>query len=154
VQIAASSAYRGFSIEDIKKNIRCIIPKIYSIFCVKNLFFLYNSGLMDPAQAIIGELLGLSPLLLMENGRFVSTHKAKNFRHTTELFLEFISEFGNLRNIALVYGDGYNTQDFQFFRSRINHQFSTASFSESKLNEINSAILGSHTAGIVLMEKI
>jgi len=154
VQIAASSAYRGFSIEEIKKHIRCYIPKIYSLYCVKNLSFLYFSGLLDPAQAVTGEMLGIAPCLLMENGRFIPTHKAKNFKHTTELLLEFISEFENLRNITLLYGDGYNTQDFHTFRSRINHQFSTASFIESKINNIVSALLGPQTTGVVLVENI
>lgn len=154
VQIAASSAYRGFSMEEIKKNIRSVVPKIYSLYCVKNLSYLYFSGLLDPAQAVIGELLGMSPCLLMENGRFIPTHKAKSLRHITELFLEFTSEFENLRNIALLYGDGYKTQDFQPFRSRINHQFSTASFSESKINRVVSTLLGPQTTGLVLMENV
>lgn len=154
VQIAASSAYRGFSMEEIKKNMRSVIPKIYSIFCVKDLSFLSFSGLIDPAQAVIGEMLGMSPCLLTENGRFIPTHKAKSFRHIVELFLEFSSEFENLRNIALLYGKGYNTQDFQILRSRINHQFSTASFSEHTINGAVSSMLGPQTAGIVLMENL
>ncbi|MBN1537023.1 MAG: DegV family EDD domain-containing protein [Anaerolineales bacterium] len=152
VQIVASSAHRGFSVEDIKTNLRCIIPRIYSLFCINNLSFLYFSGLLDPAQAVIGEMLGLSPCLLMENGKFIPTHKAKNFRHIIELFLEFTSEFENLRNIALLYGDGYTSQDFQTFRTRINHQFTTTSYCEHAINPVVSCILGPQTTGIIIME--
>ncbi len=154
VQIAANSAYRGVSVEEIKNTMRSVIPKIYSIFCVKNLSFLYFSGLIDPAQAVIGEMLGINPCLLLENGRLIPTHKAKNFRHAIDLFLEFTSEFENLRNIALLYGDGYNSQDFQTLRSRINHQFSTASFSEHPINGAVSCIFGPQTTGLVVMENI
>jgi DegV family protein with EDD domain len=154
VQIAANSAVRGFSVEEIKKNIRSVIPKIYAIFCVKNLSFLYFSGLIDPAQAVIGEMLGITPCLLLENGQFVPTHKAKNFRHSIDLFLEFTSEFINLRNIALLYGDGYSAQDFHSLRSRINHQFSTTIFSEHPINSAVSALFGPQTTGLVIMENI
>jgi DegV family protein with EDD domain len=154
VQIAANLAQRGIAAEEIKKNIRNVIPKIYAIFCVKNLSFLYFSGLIDPAQAVIGEMLGITPCLLMENGQFIPTHKAKNFRHVIDLFVEFTSEFDNLRNIALLYGDGYTTQDFQTLRSRINHQFSTTLFSEHPINGAVSAIFGPQTTGLVLMENV
>jgi DegV family protein with EDD domain len=154
VQIAANLAQRGIAAEEIKKNIRSVIPKIYAIFCVKNLSFLYFSGLIDPAQAVIGEMLGITPCLLMENGRFIPTHKAKNFRHVIDLFVEFTSEFDNLRNIALLYGDGYLAQDFQTLRSRINHQFSTTLFSEHPINDVVSTIFGPQTTGLVLMENV
>lgn len=154
VQMAASSASRNYSIEDIKKNVRNIIPKIYAVFCVKNLHYLYLSGLLDPAQAIIGELLEIFPCLLLENGLLVPTHKAKNLRHCIDFFLEFSSEFENVKNIALVYGDGVDSQDFQTLRSRINHQFSSASFSEHKINLATSFILGPQAIGMIIMENI
>ncbi len=154
VQIAANLAQRGTAAEEIKKSIRSVIPKIYAIFCVKNLSILYFSGLIDPAQAVIGEMLGITPCLLLENGRFIPTHKAKNIKHAIDLFAEFTSEFDNLRNIALLYGDGYSTQDFQTLKSRINHQFSTTLFSEHPINDAVSAIFGPQTTGLVLMENV
>lgn len=154
VQLIASLAYRGFSVDGIKKNIRNVIPKIYSIFCLKNLSFLYLSGLIDPAQAIVGEFLGITPCFLLENGQFIPTHKVKNFRHSIDLFLEFSSEFENVRSLALLHGDGYDSEDFHIFRSRINHQFSTATFSEHKINKATISILGPQTTGLVIMENI
>lgn len=154
VQMAASSAFRNNPIEDIKKYIRNIIPKIYAIFCVKNLHYLYLSGLLDPAQAIIGEFLDIFPCLSLENGMLVPTYKARNLRHCIDLFLEFSSEFENVRNIALLHGDGVDSQDFHTLRSRIIHQFSTASFSEHTINLATASILGPQAIGLIIMETI
>lgn len=154
VQIAAGSASRNIPIDDIKQKIRSAVPKIYSIFCVKNLSYLYWSGLIDLAQAVVGEYLGLSPCLCLETGRLIPMHKAKNLRHCIDLFWEFALEFDNINNIALIYGDGFELQDFHILRSRINHHFSTATFSEHKINKATSSILGPQTIGLVIMEDI
>jgi DegV family protein with EDD domain len=59
VQAAAEYTHRGFTGLDIDHLIRGMVNHIYSVFCLPDLSHLYRADLIDPAQAIVGEMLGV-----------------------------------------------------------------------------------------------
>ncbi len=74
-----------------------MINHIYSVFCLPDLSHLYRSGQIDPAQAIVGEMLGVIPFFTLENGSLVHTQKIRSPRHLVDIMYEFVAEFENLK---------------------------------------------------------
>jgi DegV family protein with EDD domain len=152
VQIAAQAAQNGETGARINRFVRGIIPRIYSIFCVQSLTYLYRSGHLDPAQAIVGEMLGVTPFYILENGRLVPIQKARNARHLVDILHEFIAEFTDLKHIALVQGVPPFEQEARNLKDRLDADFPRATFSEHMLGTALAMILGPHSFGVFAME--
>lgn len=152
VQAAAEAAKDGISVPEIQRMIRQLIPHVYAVFCVQNLTHLSNGGHIDPAQAVVGEMLGVSPILLLEGGRLTPVQKARNNRSLLDLLTEFIGEFGNLKHIALIKGSVPFDLDDRLLQERIHSFFPATPVSEHSLNLSLAALFGSRCIGLVVME--
>jgi DegV family protein with EDD domain len=153
VQAAAEYANRGYSGLEINRLVRGMINHIYSVFCIPDLSHLYRAGLLDPAQAIVGEMLDVIPFFTLENGKLVHTQKIRSPRHLVDIMFEFIAEFENLKYLALLQGIPTFEQESKNLRERINQNIrSTPLLCEHTLGLALATLLGPHCIGIVAME--
>lgn len=151
-QMAAEAINDGSGVGQTNRLIRGLIPRVYTVFCVQSLTYLYHSGHLDPAQAIVGEMLGITPFFILENGRLVPIQKVRNPRHLVDLLHEFVAEFGNLKHIAMLQGYPPMEQEARSLRERLNGDFPGTSISEHHIGAALAAILGPRCFGIVAME--
>jgi DegV family protein with EDD domain len=154
VQAAAEYAHRGYAAIEINRLIRGMINHIYSVFYLPDLSHLYRSGLIDPAQAIVGEMLGVIPFFTLENGRLVHTQKVRSPRHLVDIMYEFIAEFENLKYLALLQGTSSFEQESRNLRDRISQNVRTTPLCEHSIGLSLATILGPHSIGLVAMENI
>jgi DegV family protein with EDD domain len=154
VQAAAEFNYRNHSGIEINRLVRGMINHIYSVFCLPDLHYLYHSGQIDPAQAIVGEMLGVIPFFTLENGRLVHTQKIRSPRHLVDIMYEFVAEFENLKYLALVQGISSYDQESRNLRERISQNIRTTPICEHGLSLALATILGPHSMGLVVMENI
>jgi DegV family protein with EDD domain len=152
VQAAAEYSHRGYTGVDINRFVRGMINHIYSVFCLPDLSFLSHSGQLDPAQAIVGEMLGVIPFFTLENGRLVHTQKIRSPRHLVDIMYEFVAEFENLKYLALLQGISSYEQESRNLRDRISQNVRTTPLCEHGLSLALATILGPHSIGLVAME--
>ncbi len=152
VQKAAGALQRGGSGVEINRLVRGLIRHIYSIYCLPDLTYLHRSGQLDPAQAIVGEMLGVIPFYLMEHGRLIPIRKARGPRHLVDILNEFVMEFDDLKYLALVQGLPAFEQESRNLRERISQYCRTTHFSEHILGTALATILGPHSLGLVAMD--
>ncbi len=154
VQSAAELSHRGYSGIEINRIVRGMINHIYSVFCLPDLSHLYRSGLIEPAQAIVGEMLGLIPLFTLENGRLAHTQKIRSPRHLVDIMYEFVAEFENLKYLALLQGVASYEQESRNLRDRISQNVRTTPLCEHSLSLALATMLGPRGIGLVAMENI
>ena len=152
VQSAAEAAQEGATAAEIKHLIRKQIAQIYTLFTVQSLTYLALAGHLDPAQALVGEMLELTSVYILENGRLVPIQKARNTRHLLDLLHEFVAAFGDLTTIALLRGMLPFESEARNLRERIGLSFPTAPYSEHTMNTALAGILGPRSLGLVAME--
>lgn len=104
VQEAAAMAQEGASAREIVTHLRRIRNTFYTVIAVQSLSYLHGSRLLDPAQALVGELLGITPLFLLEDGGLLPLYKARSSRHLLDLLIEFAEEFAHVRRVAIMAG--------------------------------------------------
>ncbi len=154
VQAAADFAHRGYTGVEINRLIRGMINHIYSVFCLPDLSHLYRAGQIDPAQAIVGEMLGVIPFFTLENGRLVHTQKIRSPRHLVDIMYEFVAEFENLKYLGLIQGINTYEQESRNLRDRISQNVRTTPLCEHGLSLALATILGPHSIGLVVMENL
>ncbi len=152
VQAAAEAAKKGSSLAEINLLLRRLITRVYALFCLHDLTYLSRCGHLDPAQAIVGQMLGITPLYLLEYGRLFPVHKVRNPHHLMDLLQEFIYEFTTIQHIALVRGAIPFDQEARILKEHVCHDFPSISFSEHRLSPEMAAIFGPRSLGLVVLE--
>ncbi len=152
VQAAAAAALNGKTGAEIHRLVLGLLPHTYAAFCTQSLSYLSSAGYIDPAQAIVGELIGLTPFFMLENGRLAPVQKVRNSRHMVDLLHEYISEFTDLKHIALIQGNPPFEQEARNLKDRFNLEFPGVTISEHILNASLATIFGPRSLGVVVME--
>ena len=152
VQEAAKAATKGLSSFDITYMLRGLISHTYTIFCIQGLTYLSQWGQLDPAQALVGELIELTPILLLENGQLRSTQKARSSRNIVDIFHEFATEIDHLQHIALFRGTTTFFSEANCLRERIRADFPHTPYCEHTLGVTLGTLLGPRSLGLVAVE--
>jgi len=152
VQLAAENAAKGSSIAEIELKIRGKIPKIYSQFCLSNLSYLSKGEIISKSQSMLGEMLGILPIFAFEEGRLVSSEKVKNYRLLVENFREFVDEFSDLDQVALVQSQPPLLHEAHGLREHVNTSFTGTPFIELPINLPLAALLGPSAVGVFAIE--
>lgn len=152
VQAAAGACQLGHSALDVTRLMRGLIPRVYMILCLSSLSYLRHAGHLDQAQALVGELLGIRPIFVLDNGQFSPVQKVGSTRNLIDTFHQFITEIGSLRHIALLRGAPGFKKESRFLRERIRMDFPTVPYTEHTLGPVLGTILGPRTLGLVAVE--
>lgn len=153
VALAAASAQAGESINNIEQQLRAAIPHIYTLLSVPQLDHLSANGFISPAQAVVGNMLGIFPIFVLEEGKLSPLQKVRTGRHLIESLQEFMEEFEAPRHVALIKGAHNRT------RTRPLKQFAAELFPHTPLTEHSlpaplTKLFGDDALGLVVLDKI
>lgn len=154
VQIAAEAFNRGIPINDVEHLIRSQVPHTYSVFCTPGLSYLYHAGIVDRAQAVVGEMLNFLPVYTLEEERLTPLEKVRNYRSTLDFFTEFIEEFENLRHIALIQSAPPLVPETRTLRQLFQELYPNTTYSEHNLNTPLAILFGPRLLGLIIIENI
>jgi DegV family protein with EDD domain len=154
VETAAEAAFRGKSAITIEETVRSLLPRIYSVLCTPGLTYLYSNGFLDHAQASVGEMLGLFPILAIEEGKLTPLEKLRNHRQVLTYFQEFIDEFDRLQHIALMQNLPPSQQDALFLREHAHENFPRTPFTTHPINLALATMFGPRSLGLFVVENI
>lgn len=153
IQAAIDALQRGVQPLQINRLVRGLVPHIYTVFCLQSLQYLAQSGHLDPAQAAIGEMLGVIPFYVMDGGKLVPIQKARSSRQLIDVLHEFVAEFDHVQHIALVHGLPPFEQEMRNLRDRLSQEFPGIPISEHTFSAALMLLLGPRSIGIAVMER-
>lgn len=153
VQLAAELVVKGSSLTEVDRQVRQLVPHIYTLICSPCLSYLHQNGAIESQQAIIGEYLNLHPIFSLEEGRLNALCKVRNFRHAQDFFQEFIEEFDSLTHISLLRGINTQGVDNRILRQFVQEFFPETPFSEHRINPFLATLFGPKSIGLIVVEK-
>lgn len=154
VQLAASAASEGASLREIDQRLRANIPRVYMLFYIPDLTYLAHSGLMDYAQALVAEMMGMLPIFNFEEGQLVPMEKVRTPRHLFEAFQDFMGEFETPSHIALIRNYVCSSLRTSLLRQFVKDTFPATFFSEHPIQPHLATLLGPRSIGLVVMESV
>jgi DegV family protein with EDD domain len=102
VKMAAEAAAEGRSLDSIVRLVRGMVPHIYLVFFVDRLDYLERWGRIGSAQARLGTMLRIKPLLLVEDGDIVPLEKVRTRTMAIEKLADFVAEFASIQRVVIV----------------------------------------------------
>jgi len=105
---AAKMAKEGKTKDEIVNKIYDMIDRIKYIFSVDSLDYLRKGGRLSYAQAFVGGMLNIKPILWVKDGELEVIDKVRGSKKVIEKFLDFMASFRNDfqdQTIGIMHGD-------------------------------------------------
>ena len=100
---AAEAARRGGSLDDVVAETRATLPNVGFIGLLDTLEYLEKGGRIGKAQAFVGSLLRIKPLLTIRDGEAHPLERARTRAKGVDRMCELVQEQMPLKDLAVVY---------------------------------------------------
>ena len=152
VKAAAKAAREGATLDDIVRLVRGMIPHIYLVFYVETMDYLERSGRIGKAQALLGSMMKIKPLLFMEDGEIIPLEKVKTREKAIEKLTEFVAEFDTIeQSMVFQRGNNGSSPDKQLL-SQLKQLFPEREFSVIQYNPLLASYVGPTALGVIVYE--
>lgn len=119
VEQAARLADQSVPLSDIMRHVRGLIPHVYIVMITKTMDYLEHSGLISPAQAILGTMLNVRPFLTIEEGEIIPLEKVRSHDRAIDKLIEFAGEFSTIEQMAIFQSTPYPTERTKMLQERL-----------------------------------
>jgi DegV family protein with EDD domain len=152
VEQAAKMAQAGVSQEGILRTVRGMIRRIYVVMFTDSLDYLERSGLISPAQCILGTMLGIKPFLSIEEGEIIPMEKVRSRDKGLDKLVEFAGEFTAVDQIAILQPTSRPTSETALLRDRLRSFFPDKEFPVLVYGPLLASHIGPDSLGLIIYE--
>lgn len=152
VEQAAALAEQGANLEEIVREVRAMISRVYSVFYVDTLDYLRHNGLLSEAQSILGTMLDIKPFLTIEEGELVPMEKVRSQTQALDKLIEFTTEFSEIEKLVILHNSPYTTERIRSLQERLAAEFPGRDFPATMYAPSLASLLGPDGMGIVVYE--
>lgn len=100
---AAKAAKEGASLEEVKKVVQDAIDTVFVVVGVDTLEYLQKGGRMGKAQALVGSLLSIKPILALQDGEVFPKERVRTHGKAVARMYELLEEQLPAKELAVVY---------------------------------------------------
>lgn len=140
----------GLSIEEIAKGVKETIPHIKSVLAFETLDYLVKGGRLSKTAGFIGNVLGIKPILAVENGEMVVKDKVRGSKKAIRAILEYIGKLGLKQGEPCVLLHVQNKDILGTLRENLNQD--EANFIECTVGCVVGIYAGPRACGIFFIE--
>ncbi len=152
IEVAAQLAETITSVDEVVREVRKLIPRIYAIFYVEGLDYLRSGGLVSQSQAILGAMLGIKPFLTIEEGELITMEKVRTKPQAIDKLVEFVTEFAEVDQLVVLQNTTQITEQTRMLQDRLALEFSPRPFPVVMYNPSLGTYIGSDAMGIIVFE--
>lgn len=152
---AAEMAAEGLPADEIVKELERLVPRVRVAFVVHNLDYLYKGGRLNVAQAVMGNLLNIHPMIGVADGKMSIIAKVRG--KWEKALLELIAvqlakpEKIDPHMISITHSAGI--PESKFLRDRVTKIIPEANIVTTEAGAVISCHCGPSTIGILYIEK-
>lgn len=149
---AARAAQAGDDLDEVVRLVRGMIPHIYIVFYVDQMDYLERGNRIGRAQAILGTMLNVKPLLFVEDGEIIPLEKVRTHEKAVEKLFEFVAEFSELEQAAIIQRHASPTQETNMLLERLAQIFPDLKFPIIQYGPALASHIGPSAMGVVVYE--
>ncbi len=154
IEAAMRAAEEGQPIDAIVRLVRGMLPHIYLVFLVERLDYLERGGRVGIAQALLGTMLRIKPLLLMEGGDIIPLEKVRTRAMAIEKLSDFVAEFATIQQVVILRSPLEDSMDevIANLRKMLNEILPDQEFPVIDYDPLLGCHLGPEALGIIVYE--
>jgi DegV family protein with EDD domain len=144
VHLALDEVKKGSNLDQITKKIKAAIPRVHARMIFDTLEYLKKGGRIGKAQALVGGLLRIHPILGLKDGEIVPFSRARNRNQATDFLVDFIKSFPKIERLIVEHAT--TPDELDAFVERLSDIVPKERILKSRV----SAVIGTHTGPHVL----
>ncbi len=152
VEAAVRAAEAGEPPDEVVRIVRGLVPRLYIEFFVESLDYLAHNKGFGKAQAVLGSMLGILPMLAIEDGDIVPMEKVRTRQQAVEQLMEFVSEFSNLEHLAVLQNTAELTDESRQMINQLALAFPGRQFPVEVYGPSLGTFLGPNSMGVIVFE--
>jgi DegV family protein with EDD domain len=154
-EAAAKAADTGAPLDSIVRLVRAMLPHIYTVFFVERLDYLEQKRRIGAAQALLGTMLRLRPILLVEDGDIVPMEKVRNRAAALEKLADFVAEFAVAEKVVILRSPLEDSMDEMVaeLRKLLGDILPRRSFPAVEYDSMLACHVGPQAMGVVVYER-
>lgn len=98
---AAEMVPTTLSLDQLELQLRSLVAHSYTMMYVENVEYLARAGILSEQHTFFSAMLGVKPLVAVENGQLKAVEKTRTRTQALERLHEFAAEFGQHAHIIL-----------------------------------------------------
>ncbi len=147
---AAKEAQNGANLDQVVNAVKEVIPKAHIRMCFDTLEYLRRGGRIGRAQALLGSMLRVNPILEMKNGEAYPVGRKRNRSKAIEALYNFARSFSSIRGLAVEHAT--TPEEAEALAQRLDPVFPRERIYISNVSPVVGAHVGPHVIGISLLE--
>jgi DegV family protein with EDD domain len=152
VEAATLAVERGNSVDEVVRLVRGMVTRLYTVFFIETMDYLAQAGRISKAQAILGAMLGIKPLLTLEEGDILPMEKVRTRPQAVEKMVEFVMEFSDIEHAAILQSTPQYTEDTRLLLERLGMEFPGRTWPVITYGPALATLLGPEAMGVIVYE--
>jgi len=152
VRMALKAIERDEAADDIVRSVRGAVERVFSIYYVETINYLLQNKIMTPSHSILGVMLGIKPLLTIEQGQLRPMEKVRTRAQAVERLVEFVVEFTDIDDVVILQNRPYMNEQTRMLQDRLAVEFPGRHFPYTMYGPSLAAHLGPDVTGVVVLE--
>jgi DegV family protein with EDD domain len=146
----AKAAERGMTLDELIVFVRGLLPRIYLVFFVETLDYLERGGRIGKAEALLGSMLNIKPLLILEDGELQPLEKVRTRIKAVEKLAEFVAEFTRIKELYILQEE--ENEETELLRELLREYFPKLNMPVVPYGPVLASHVGPGAVGIVVSE--
>lgn len=147
---AAKMARAGANLDEVIGHLKKAIPRVHIRMTFDTLEYLRRGGRIGMAQAFLGSLLKVNPVLGIKDGQAFPIARCRNRAQAIEFLVNFVKGFRRIEAVAIE--DATTPGDLQTLAERLKDIVSPERIYHSKVSPVVGTHVGPHVLGVALLE--
>jgi DegV family protein with EDD domain len=147
---AAQMAQSGANLDKIANWVRKAIPRVQVRMSFDTLEYLRRGGRIGRAQAFLGSLLKVNPVLSIKDGTTFPVARPRNRAQAMDFLVNFAKGFSNIEALAIE--DATTPDELEVLAERLKDLVPPERFYRSKISPVVGTHVGPHVLAISVLE--
>ena len=152
VRVAVRAIEEQTTLDGIERAIRGAVERIYSVYYVENMSFLAQNKLMAQSHTVLGAMLGIKPLLTVDEGRLRPMEKERTRVQAIEHLVSFAVEFDAVEDAIIVQHKPFVSEQTRMLQERLAVEFPGRHFPYGMYGPSLAAWIGTDATGLIVLE--
>ena len=150
VILAAQMARAGASLDNIVDQVKRAIPRVHIRMSFDTLEYLRKGGRIGKAQAFLGSLLKVNPIVGVKDGATFPIARSRNRTEAMDFLVKFVKGFSQVEAVAIE--DATTPNDLQILIERLKDVVPPERIYRSKVSPVVGTHVGPHVLAVAVLE--
>jgi DegV family protein with EDD domain len=147
---AAKMAQSGANLEQIADWVRKAIPRVHVRMSFDTLEYLRRGGRIGKAQAFLGSLLKVNPIVGIKDGATFPIARSRNRTQAMDFLVNFVRGFSRIEAVAIE--DATTPDDLQTLAERLKDVVPPKRIHRSRVSPVIGTHVGPHVLAVAVLE--